>query len=63
MTRGEFEKHIERQTIDPNQKEDYWILYDKIYEPLSPLTYNQKANLLLAEFKILRSNAFLVLTP
>jgi hypothetical protein len=56
MTRGEFEKHIERQTIDPNQKEDYWILYDKIYEPLSPLTYNQKANLLLAELRKLKKS-------
>ena len=56
MTRGEFEKHIEKQTIDPNQKEDYWILYDKIYEPLSPLTSNQKANLLLAELRKLKKS-------
>lgn len=56
MTRGEFEKHIEKQTIDPNQKADYWILYDKIYEPLSPLTYNQKANLLLAELRKLKKS-------
>ena len=56
MTRGEFEKHIEKQYIDPNQKEDYWILYDKIYEPLSPLTYNQKANLLLAELRKLKKS-------
>ena len=56
MTRGEFEKHIEKQTIDPNQKEDYWILYDKIYEPLSPLTYNQKSNLLLAELRKLKKS-------
>tara|TARA_B100001059_G_C17645006_1_gene481370 strand:+ start:560 stop:724 length:165 start_codon:yes stop_codon:yes gene_type:complete len=51
MTRGEFEKYIEVQSIDPNKKNDYWILYDKIYEPLSPLTYNQKANLLLSELR------------
>ena len=56
MTRREFEKHIEKQTIDPNQKEDYWILYDKIYEPLSPLTYNQKASLLLAELRKLKKS-------
>ncbi len=56
MTREEFEKHIEKQTIDPNQKEDYWILYDKIYEPLSPLTYNQKANLLLVELRKLKKS-------
>jgi hypothetical protein len=32
----------------------YWIVYDKINEDGSPLTYNQRANLLLGELKNLK---------
>ena len=32
----------------------YWIVYDKINEDGSPLTYNQRANLLLGELRNLK---------
>tara|TARA_B100000989_G_C19518098_1_gene462729 strand:- start:60 stop:233 length:174 start_codon:yes stop_codon:yes gene_type:complete len=51
MTRREFENYIKNLEINSEEEDKYWILYDKIYEPNSPLSFNQKANFLLAELR------------
>ena len=54
MTRKEFEKYIEDLNLNPKMEKKYWIVYDKINEDGSPLTYNQRANLLLGELRNLK---------
>ena len=54
MTRKEFEKYIEDLNLNPKIEKKYWIVYDKINEDGSPLTYNQRANLLLGELRNLK---------
>ena len=51
MTRREFENYIKNLEINSEEEDKYWILYDRIYEPNSPLSFNQKANFLLAELR------------
>ena len=51
MTRSDFTEYLKQLKINSEQKADYWKLYDKINEPKSPLTYNQRANLLLYELR------------
>ena len=45
------EKKVEVLEIVSSVVDEYWNLYEKIYEQNSPLTYNQKANLLLYELR------------
>ncbi len=54
MTRKEFEKHIQDLNLNPEMEKKYWTIYDKINEDGSPLTYNQRANLLLGELRNLK---------
>tara|TARA_B100001093_G_scaffold509399_1_gene573320 strand:- start:254 stop:460 length:207 start_codon:yes stop_codon:yes gene_type:complete len=54
MTRKEFEKYIQDLNLNPKMEKKYWIVYDKINEDGSPLTYNQRANLLLGELRNLK---------
>lgn len=54
MTRKEFKKYIEDLNLNPKMEKKYWIVYDKINEDGSPLTYNQRANLLLGELRNLK---------
>ena len=54
MTRKEFEKYIEDLKLNPKMEKKYWIVYDRINEDGSPLTYNQRANLLLGELRNLK---------
>ena len=54
MTRKEFEKYIDDLNLNPKMEKKYWIVYDKINEDGSPLTYNQRANLLLGELRNLK---------
>ena len=51
MIRREFQEYIDKLDLRSKEIEEYWILYDRIFEPNSPLTYNQKANLLLSELR------------
>ena len=54
MTRKEFEKYIQDLNLNTKMEKKYWIVYDKINEDGSPLTYNQRANLLLGELRNLK---------
>ena len=51
MIRREFQEYLDKLDLRSKEIEEYWILYDRIFEPNSPLTYNQKANLLLSELR------------
>ena len=51
MIRREFQEYLDKLELKSEEVKDYWTLYDRIYEPSSPLTYNQKANLLLSELR------------
>ncbi len=51
MIRREFKEYLDKLDLKSDEVKEYWFLYDRIYEPNSPLTYNQKANLLLAELR------------
>ena len=51
MTRKEFEAYLHDQKVSVELQEEYWRLYDKINEPKSPLSYNQRAYFLLNELK------------
>tara|TARA_B100000575_G_scaffold131103_1_gene104441 strand:- start:7188 stop:7352 length:165 start_codon:yes stop_codon:yes gene_type:complete len=51
MNRREFEEYIRDRSLNKKLERECWKLYDKIYEPGSPLTYSQKANLLLGELR------------
>ena len=56
MIRREFQEYLDKLELRSKEIEEYWNLYDRIFEPNSPLTYNQKANLLEIEKQfILRS--------
>ena len=33
------EEYLDKLDLRSNEIEDYWILYDRIFEPNSPLTY------------------------
>ena len=54
MTRKEFEKYIQDLNFNTKMEKKYWTVYDKINEDGSPLTYNQRANLLLGELRNLK---------
>ena len=54
MTRSDFTKYLNELNLNSEQEADYWRLYDKINEPKSPLSYNQRANFLLDELRKLR---------
>jgi len=51
MTRSDFNKYLNKLNLNSEQEADYWRLYDKINEPKSPLSYNQRANFLLDELR------------
>jgi len=51
MIRREFQEYLDKLELELNEVEEYWTIYDRIYEPNSPLTFNQKANLLLSELR------------
>jgi|TARA_B100001939_G_scaffold146651_1_gene127093 hypothetical protein len=51
MTRSDFNKYLNELNLNSEQEADYWRLYDKINEPKSPLSYNQRANFLLDELR------------
>ena len=51
MTRSDFNKYLHKLNLNSEQEADYWRLYDKINEPKSPLSYNQRANFLLDELR------------
>ena len=51
MIRREFQEYLDKLELRSKEIEEYWNLYDRIFEPNSPLTYNQKANLLLSELR------------
>jgi|TARA_B100000989_G_scaffold156147_1_gene116495 hypothetical protein len=51
MIRREFQEYLDKLELKSDEVKEYWSLYDRIYEPNSPLTYNQKANLLLSELR------------
>ncbi len=56
MIRKEFQDYIDKLELKNQKVEEYWKLYDRIYELNSPLSYNQKANLLLSELRKMKSN-------
>tara|TARA_B100000989_G_C19355320_1_gene390905 strand:- start:326 stop:496 length:171 start_codon:yes stop_codon:yes gene_type:complete len=51
MIRREFQEYLDKLELKSEEVKEYWSLYDRIFEPNSPLTYNQKANLLLFELR------------
>ena len=51
MIRREFQEYLDKLELELNEVEEYWSLYDRIFEPNSPLTFNQKTNLLLSELR------------
>ena len=51
MIRREFQEYLDKLELKSKEVKEYWTIYDRIYEPNSPLTYNQKANLLLSELR------------
>ena len=51
MIRREFQEYLDKLELTSKEIEEYWSLYDRIFEQNSPLTYNQKANLLLSELR------------
>ena len=51
MTRKEFENYIASQNLSIESQKNHWKLYDKINEPGSPLSFNQRANFLLVELR------------
>ena len=51
MTRSDFNKYLNELNLNSEQEADYWRLCDKINEPKSPLSYNQRANFLLNELR------------
>ena len=51
MIRREFKEYVDKLELKSEEVDEYWNLYEKIYEPNSPLPYNQKANLLLYELR------------
>ena len=63
MTRKEFEQYLRDLNLNPKLEKKYWIIYKKINEEGSPLTYNQRANLLLGELRKMKKflTAFLLL--
>jgi hypothetical protein len=56
VTRSEFEKYLNNQNLEKDLEKEYWRIYDKINEPGSPLTYNQRANFLLSELTKMKNN-------
>tara|TARA_B100000282_G_scaffold172445_1_gene125027 strand:+ start:412 stop:606 length:195 start_codon:yes stop_codon:yes gene_type:complete len=54
MTRSDFNKYLNELNLNSEQEADYWRLYEKINEPKSPLSYNQRANFLLDELRKMR---------
>ena len=56
MIRREFQEYLDKLDLRSKEIEEYWILYDRIFEPNSPLTYKQKANLLLFELRKMKLN-------
>ena len=56
MIRREFQEYIDKLDLRSKEIEEYWILYDRIFEPNSPLTYKQKANFLLFELRKMKLN-------
>jgi len=56
VTRSEFEKYLNNQNLEKDLEKEYWRIYDKINEPGSPLTYNQRTNFLLSELRKMKNN-------
>ena len=56
MIRREFQEYLDKLDLRSNEIEEYWTLYDRIFEPNSPLTYNQRENLLLFELRKMKLN-------
>ena len=54
MTRKEFEKYVQDLDLSSKMEKKYWIVYEKINQEGSPLTYNQRAILLLGELRNLK---------
>ena len=63
MTREEFAQYIKDLNLNPKLEKKYWIIYEKINQEGSPLTYNKRANLLLGELRKMKKflTAFLLL--
>tara|TARA_S200000501_G_C20799288_1_gene733257 strand:+ start:377 stop:541 length:165 start_codon:yes stop_codon:yes gene_type:complete len=51
MIRREFQDYVNKLELKPKKLIEYWKIYDRIFEQDSPLTYNQKSNLLLSELR------------
>ena len=51
MIRREFQDYVDKLELKPKKLIEYWKIYDRIFEQDSPLTYNQKSNLLLSELR------------
>jgi len=60
MTRKEFELYV--KDLNTKLEKKYWIIYEKINENGSPLSYNQRANLLLEELRNMKKllNVFIL---
>lgn len=58
MIRREFQEYLDKLELKSDEVKEYWSLYDRIYEPNSPLKYNQKANLLLSELRKINKSKF-----
>ena len=56
MIRREFQEYLDKLDLRSNEIEEYWSLYDRIFEPNSPLNYKQKANFLLFELRKMKLN-------
>lgn len=62
MTRKEFELYLKDLNLNTKLEKKYWIIYEKINENGSPLSYNQRANLLLEELRNMKKllNVFIL---
>ncbi len=62
MTRKEFELYVKDLNLNTKLEKKYWIIYEKINESGSPLSYNQRANLLLEELRNMKKllNVFIL---
>jgi len=62
MTRKEFELYVKDLNLNTKLEKKYWIIYEKINENGSPLSYNQRTNLLLEELRNMKKllNVFII---
>ena len=56
MTRKEFETYLHDQKLSTELQKEYWRIYDKINEPVTPLSFSQRANFLLTELRKMKKN-------